>query len=123
MQNLNQNHKNYLKQRCFKFSVLIVKFCDSLSKENINQILITQLLRAATSIGANIVEAFGSASKKDFSRFFTIALKSSKETLYWLYLLRETGKGDKDLLNELIKECGELSKMIAASILTMQGKR
>ena len=123
MHNQNYNHKNLLKKRCFLFSLAIVKFIDILPQRLIEGVLSKQLLRAATSIGANIIEAFGSDSKKDFQRFFSIALKSANETMYWLYLLRESKKGDPDKIDVLIKECSEITKMIAASILTMKGKR
>lgn len=123
MQNQNKNTKNLLKKRCFVFSLQIIKFIEFLPKKMVEQVIAKQLLRSSTSIGANIVEAFGSNSKSDFMRYFTIALKSSNETLYWLYLFRESKKGDILEVEKLAKECTEISKMIGASILTMKGKR
>ena len=123
MQNLNKNYKTDLKKRCFYFSVDVVNFVVR-PTNFVEQIIFKQLLRCATSIGANIVEAHGSSSKKDFLNFFSIALKSARETLYWLYLIKETGnKNNQDKLLALIAECDELAKIIAASILTMKGKR
>ena len=86
-------------------------------------VLAKQLLRAATSIGANVVEATGAGSKKDFINFFTIALKSARETQYWLYLFRESGKGDQNAVRELLDEAGQLTKMLSSSILTAKGHR
>lgn len=117
------NSQRDLKKRCFNFSVEIINFLETLSKDNIDQVLVKQLLRSATSIGANIVEAHGSASKKDFQNYFSIAFKSAKETHYWLYLLKETKKGEQVRLDVLLEEITQLSKIIAASILTMKGKR
>jgi four helix bundle protein len=83
MQSQNQNSKNKLKQRCFNFSFQIIQFLKSCpTNQIVAQTLSRQLLRSATSIGANIIEAFGSDSKRDFQRYFTIALKSANETNY-----------------------------------------
>lgn len=123
MQNEVQNQKGDLRQRCLMFSVLVVRFVETLSSRETDRVLAKQLLRAATSIGANVAEAFGSGSKRDFVNFFSIALKSSKETAYWLLLFQSTKKGDQDILRQLLTECSELSRMIAASILTAKGRR
>jgi four helix bundle protein len=72
----------------YKFSVSIVRFINSIKLSSINNSLIIQLLRSATSIGANIIEAKSAHSKKDFIKFYEISLKSSNETKYWLCLLR-----------------------------------
>ena len=82
-----------------------------------------QLLRSATSIGANIVEAKSSSSKRDFIKFFEIALKSANETKYWLGLLRDATEADKDKVNYLLREVEEISKMLGSSLLTMKDKK
>lgn len=82
-----------------------------------------QLLRAATSIGANIIEAISASSRKDFLRFYEIALKSANETKYWLGLLRDATDINKNKVNELLKEAEEICKMLRASILTLKNKR
>ena len=60
---------------------------DSIKIKTVFYSLISQLLRSATSIGANLVEARAAHSKKDFIKFYEIALKSSNETKYWLCLI------------------------------------
>lgn len=65
-QNQNSELKTNLKYRAYSFSIAIVKFVASLQYNNINKVLSDQLLRSATSIGANIVEAKAASSKKDF---------------------------------------------------------
>lgn len=87
------------------------------------EIISRQLLRAATSIGANIVEAKASASRKDFTNFFNHSLKSANETKYWLGLLKDANKIDKGLINNLLKEADELSNILGSSILTLKGKK
>ena len=82
-----------------------------------------QLLRSGTSILANYIEADSASSKKDFLNFFTHSLKSANESKVWLALLRDTDKGDKVELKWLLEELTEVANVIAASILTMKGKR
>ena len=94
----------------------VVKISEQLRSKRVNWLLIDQLVRAATSIGANIVEGGNSVSKKEFINYFQIALKSSSETLYWLALLREINLEIKDL-NNLIQECLEIKKIISTIIL------
>jgi len=79
-------------------------------------------MRSATSIGANIVEAKSASSKKDFMKFYNIALKSANETKYWLCFLRDAVESDKKQIGRLLNEVVELSNMLAASLLTMKRK-
>ena len=77
--------------RTFKFATRIVRFCKSLVKEGANyRVLSNQLLRSATSIGANMEEAVAGQSKADFVSKCSIVLKEARETKYWLRLLIET---------------------------------
>lgn len=80
-------------------------------------------MRAGTSIGANLVEATASSSKREFKKFHEIALKSANETKYWLGLLRDSKKVDRKKTNNLLKEVNEIANMIAAGILKMKGKK
>ena len=76
-----------------------------------------QLLRSATSIGANVVEGGSGSTRKDFINFLYIALKSANETKYWLCLIRDTVEVDKYKVEELLKEGDEISKIIARIVL------
>ena len=82
MQNHNSKCKTELKYRCYYFSIKIIKFLNSLPNKKVYWIIGDQLLRSATSVGANIVEAKSAHSKKDFIKFFEISLKSANETKY-----------------------------------------
>lgn len=115
--------KDELKYRAYRFSVALVKFVSQLPNQRIYWVISDQLLRAGTSIGANIIEAQAASSKKDFIRFFEIALKSANETKYWLALLRDGTETPKDEVAMLLKEADELSRLLGASILTLKGKR
>jgi len=122
-QSQNSKVKTELRERCYNFSIKTIKFIEALPEKRINWILSNQLLRSATSIGANIIEAKSASSKKDFINFYEIALKSANETTYWLGLLRDALNIDGTEINYLVKETEELSKIIAASLLTMKNKR
>ncbi len=103
-----------IKHRCYQFSKEIVTFISSAKYDRIYFSIFDQLLRSATSVGANIVEAKAGSSTKDFRNFYTIALKSANETKYWLCPVKDTILvNEKDQINILIKEADELSKIIA----------
>ena len=114
--------KQQLKYRCYRFSISIIKFIETLPEKKTYWLISDQLLRAATSIGANIVEAKSSSSRKDFIRFYEIALKSANETKYWLGLLRDATLSDKQKIDQLLKEVEEISRMLGSSLLTLKRK-
>ena len=110
-----------IKHRCYQFSKDLVIFISTAKYERIYFSIFDQLLRSGTSIGANIVEAKAGSSVKDFKNFYNIALKSSNETKYWLCLIRDTILiNEKEVINNLIKEADELSKIIASIIINVQ---
>ena len=79
--------------------------------------LYEQLIRSSTSIGANLIESRAGQSRKDWLKFTNIALKSANETKFWICMIRDTMDVNKDLLNELLKEVDEISKIIASIII------
>ena len=123
MQNEKEKFKEDFIRRLIRFSIKILKFCDKMRVKRIFWSIIDQLIRSATSIGANVVEAKSSSSRKDYLRFFEIALKSANETKYWLILIRETMPEFKTETEELLKEADEISKVIGASVITLKGKK
>lgn len=82
-----------------------------------------QLMRSATSVGANIIEGKSASSRKDFIKFYEIALKSANETKYWLGLLRDATDADKPAARALLLEAEEISRMLGASIITLKNKK
>ena len=122
MQNQNAKPQTELKYRAYQYSIDMIKFIDSLSKDASTNTISRQLLRSSTSIGANIVEAKGASSKKDFANFFGYALKSANESLYWLGLLRDAKGIKNQQLDYLLKETKELANILGASMLTIKGK-
>lgn len=109
-----------LKERTTIFSLGIINFLESLSSDYISRVIGQQLLRSPTSIGANIIEAQAASSRKEFSNFYSIALKSANETKYWLFLLKKSNKGDSEKIVLLERETDELSKIIAKCILSIK---
>ena len=126
--NLESNKKSSFKQqfkkRCFDFSINILKLSELLRSKRINWPIVDQIVRSATSIGANIIEGGNSTSKKEFINYSQIALKSASETIYWLALLKEINIAQNNVLISLIKECIEIKKIISTIILnTKQNSR
>ena len=106
-----------IKHRAFYFSKNVVLFISKQQYDKIYFSMFDQLLRSATSIGANLVEGVAGSSKNDFLKFNIIALKSANETKYWLCLIRDTIKVDKTIVEGFIKEADEISKIIASIII------
>ena len=75
------------------------------------------------SIGANVVEATNSSTRTEFKRYYEIALKSGNETKYWLCILRDGFEVDDEKIKELLKECDEITKILASSIITLKAKK
>ena len=122
MENENSKHKIRLKDRTYQYSIKVIEFLDNLPKDDSAQIISKQLLRSATSIGANIVEAQASSSKKDFTKYFNYSLKSANESVYWLNLLKYAKKINNNQIEYLLNETKELAKILGSSILTLKGK-
>ena len=76
-------------ERCYRFSIAVIRLTRYLPETRVYWTVTDQLIRSATSIGANIIEGKSASSKRDFIRFYEIALKSANETNYWLGLLRD----------------------------------
>ncbi len=118
----NQEFKKMLKSRAFNLARDIMKLTDKFPNKRSAWIIADQLLRAATSIGANIIEAQAASSKKDFINFLNHALKSGNETKFWLALSKDL---DSNLIPEVernLNETDELVKILGSSISTLRGK-
>jgi len=115
-QNLNDSKKYDLEERSAQFGGDIIIFLKSISKDSINNSLISQLIRSATSVGANYMEADCAETKKDFKYRISICKKESKESGHWLRMI---AKANTDKLNEcrkLWKESHELVLIFSAII-------
>ncbi len=118
----NEDFKRELIKRAFNLARRIIALVDKFPNKRSAWVITDQLLRAATSIGANIIEAQATSSRRDFTNFLNHALKSGNETKFWLALSKDL---DASLVSEielLIKETDELVKILGASIATIKGK-
>lgn len=108
---------NPIVEKSFQFSVRIIKFYRLKLKDNFDlNPLLKQLLRAGTSIGANVSEAQSAFTKKDFINKLGISLKESKETEYWLKLLKETKIISEKEYESLSNDCKEIIKLLTSII-------
>ena len=119
----NVKFKEEFIKRLIRLSIRVIKFGEKLRKERIFWSIVDQLIRSATSIGANVVEARSSSSKRDYIRYFEIALKSANESKYWLILISEVSPRFKEEANLILKEVIEVANILASGILTMKGKK
>ena len=122
MQNYNSKFKSDIRNRCYQFSIAIIELTDSLPQKRSAWVIADQLIRAATSIGANLVEARASSSRLEFKKFYEISLKSANETSYWLCLLRDTHLISEEKISPLLQEVTELSNMLGSGVLRLKGK-
>ncbi|RJQ37336.1 four helix bundle protein [Candidatus Microgenomates bacterium] len=118
----NQEFKKQLIIRAFVLARRIIVLVDKFPNKRSAWVISDQLLRAATSIGANIIEAQAASSKKDFINFLNHALKSGNETKFWLALAKDLDIKLINEIQELIKETDELVRILGSSISTLKGK-
>lgn len=111
-----------LLDKSLDFSTQIVLFYEVFSKSKKDTTIAKQLLRSATSIGANINEAVYGNSKADFISKLHIALKETGESIYWLTLLKRTKLMDYNF-DHLLSLAEEIKRMLIASINTAKGNR
>jgi len=110
--------ENIVKNKSFAFAVRIVRLYQYLCKEKNEFVLSKQILKSGTSIGANIEEADGGISRAEFSNKISIAYKESKETHYWIRLLKETDYINDKIYNSLIEDCNEICKLLFSILKT-----
>ena len=114
-------HKeSIIQKKSFEFAVTIVNLYKNLSKTNDSPML-KQVLRSATSIGANVQEGSAGQTKRDFITKMSIASKEARETLYWLRLLAET-KYYKEDLKKYYSDCDELVRILTKIVKTSQSQ-
>jgi four helix bundle protein len=110
--------KNVLKEKSYDFALRTIKLSRYLVEEKREFVLSKQVLRSATSIGANVEEAAQAQSKVDFVHKLSISQKESFETHYWIRLLRDSELINVKLAASLLGNCEEIQKLLTASIKT-----
>lgn len=116
-----------IREKSFAFAVRIVKLCKFLEKNSdVGKSLINQLLRAGTSVGANLEEAIAGQSKADFIHKNSISLKEARESNFWLRLILATSNFEENVkkgIEELEEESISISKIIGKIIITAKNKQ
>lgn len=114
-----------IKERTFNCALRIIKLSKYLYVKKENRILGNQILRAGTSVGANVEEAVASYSKDDYIYRMNIALKEARETHYWLRLIKGAKIIDAKRMQDIIDEIEEIKKILGAIVskLRMTSKK
>ena len=110
--------KSVMLEKAKDFAVEIVELCKTIKNEKRESVLTNQLLRSATSIGANIHESKYAQSPADFVSKMQIALKECYESEYWLELLYRTSYIEESTYKSVINDCGAIRRMLISSIKT-----
>ena len=113
-----EDHKNQLREDAIELAIQISDLCDNIKGCSV---FVNQVVRSASSIGANIHEAKYAQSRADFIHKLEISLKECYETEYWLELLYRKGKMDENLFGKLRNDCGSVRRRLIASITTAKG--
>jgi len=105
---------NYdLEERVAVFGEKVIIFITKICKNEINRPLLSQVIRSATSVGANYMEANQASSKKDFMNKIRICQKEANETKHWMRMIAATDVGLKDECRKLWQEAHELTLIFA----------
>ena len=107
-----------LRERSKTLALKVIAVCDEVDTKKGRSVLVNQIIRSATSIGANIHEANYASSKPDFINKFHIALKECCETEYWIEMLAGSNTIDDYTAKELLRDCGIIRRMLVKSINT-----
>ena len=110
-----------LRTRAKNLALKVISVCDNIDTRKGRGVLVNQITRSATSIGANIHEANYASSKADFINKFHIALKECAETEYWIEMLIGSNCITEEISKELLQECGVIRRMLVKSINTAKG--
>ena len=113
---------NIVQEKSYQFAIRIVKLYKYLCEDKKELVLSKQLLRSGTAIGANIEEAIGGQSEKDFFAKLTISYKETRETHYWIRLLTDTDYLTKEQSESVLTDVEELLRIIGSIQKTMKNK-
>lgn len=118
----NKEQKIDLDKRVYHFVLRVIKLVRALPKETVGRKMERQLLRAATSIAANIEEARGGFSKGDFTFKMNTAFKEARESNLWLRLIRDSGLVNSVRMTDIIRESEEIRNILGATVKTAKKK-
>lgn len=111
---------NIVQQKSYAFALRMVKLFRFLVEQRREFVLSRQMLRSGTSIGANVEEAIGGYSGRDFAAKMSIAYKEARETHYWLRLLRDSGYLGEVEFTSVAADCEELLRLTGSILKTIK---
>lgn len=118
---MNLGKPEHINQRAFKFAVITISLCRSLPKDEVNRILINQVIRSVTSIGANLEEATGAHTRAEFINSTNISRREARETHYWLKMIYEVNNQSvKNKLEKILVESNEIVSILTVSVKKLQ---
>ena len=123
MQNEKAKIKQEFKKRLYDFTLTLIGFLDKLPNDSVSRRIGDQLLRSGTSIIANYIERQAASSKKGFTNYFNISLKSANESKLWLTLLRDSKRAKAADVSWFLSELDEIANIFGSSILTLKVRR
>ncbi|MBI4833816.1 MAG: four helix bundle protein [Planctomycetes bacterium] len=123
MEDNKSRFKDDFKKRLYSFTLKMIEFIDKLPKDNVSRRIGDQLLRSGTSVIGNYIEGQSASSRKDFTNFFNIALKSANESKLWFALLRDINRTSAEDVKWFLAELHEISNIFGSSILTLRGRK
>lgn len=115
--------ENLLVDLSKQFAVDVINLCTDIKENRKGNVLINQVLRSGTSIGANIHEANYASSKADFISKLQIALKECYETDYWFSIFKETCIITESEYKDMFAKCSKIRKLLVSSINTAKGNK
>ena len=113
---MKTNEDNIIVVKSYAFAVRCVNLYKYLCEQQHDFVIGKQLMRSATSVGANVKEAIRGVSKADFTAKMSIALKEASESEFWLEILKDTGYLTSQQYESVIGDCRELLKMLMSII-------
>ena len=112
--------RNIIQEKSYKFALKIIELVQQLPRSTVGFVVGNQLLKAGTSIGANVEEAIAGFSKEDFTYKMSIAQKEAREAHYWLRLTRDSKITANTDVNSLINDSEEIRKILTSIVKTSQ---
>ncbi len=113
---------NPVRDKSYAFALRVVRTYRHLAEERHEYVLSKQLLRAGTSIGANVEEAVGGQSDRDFLSKMAIAYKEARETHYWIRLLRDSGYLSLAEADSLLTDADEMLRLLGSILKTLKAR-
>lgn len=109
---------NIVLDKSYQLALDVIELSKRVSNQEVEHIIIKQLIRSGTSVGANLQESVGGRSKKDFLNKLYIAYKEARESLYWMNLLKDSHYISIEEYSKIGKQLDEIIRILGASIRT-----